>query len=79
MFKASCQSYTARCKTIGRIGPPATELDVSSMVGDAKVTIDPATKQHYKSPTTAELGLYLKVVSDAKFSSIRANTAVVKK
>lgn len=55
-----------------------TELDVSSLVGDAKVSIDPATKQQYKSPATAEPGLYLGVESDAKFSSIRANTAVVK-
>jgi hypothetical protein len=49
------------------------------MVGDAKLLIDPVTKQHYKSPTTAEPGLYLRIESENKFTSIRANTAVVKK
>jgi len=79
LWYASCQSYTSRCKTIGRIGPPLTELDASSMVGDGKLQIDPATKQHYKSPATAEPGLYLRVESYNQFTSIRANTAITKK
>jgi len=49
------------------------------MVGDAKLLIDPVTRQHYKSPITAEPGLYLRIESENKFTSIRANTAVVKK
>ena len=49
------------------------------MYGDAKVTIDHVTNKYYKSPTTGEPGLYLKMESTNTFCSIRANTAVVKR
>lgn len=36
-------SYIDRCKTIGRLGPMLTELDKSSLFGEAIIKKDPLT------------------------------------
>lgn len=69
------KKYLERSKHVGRIGPPATELDLVSKFGEAIVRTDPLTSTQHKQDSK-EPGLLLDVEANSNWVSIRANTAV---
>ena len=74
-------SYFERCKQVGRLGPPKTELDMDSVVGSFETLHERVLKS--ASPSTKamiqnEKPLVLDITATSNFATVRANTAVTK-
>ena len=73
-------SYFDRCKEVGRVGPPKTELDMNSVYGEFE-TLEERVLKNASPLGKALVGdrqLVLDVTAKSNFASIRANTAVTK-
>lgn len=66
------ETYFDRCKTVGRLGPPKTELDRSSAYGDFVFGHERSEQRGSRS----DCPLALDIEAKSSFVSIRANTAV---
>ena len=77
-------SYLDRCKQVGRLGPPKTELDINSVVGEIEILQERVrSDQNPNAKNMNEIEkmdkyLVLDVTAKSNFVSVRANTAVTK-